>query len=160
MTVTIENTTLSAYGFNVSLAELPSQVIVALAEHGFKQKLGDAAAMTKEEKDGKTKEELESKIKARRESILKALLAGEFTIRTTGPRKGTLESVMADIAIERLRAAYSAKGYKWPTGKGSAATINELVEKVLAKHGEAIEAEAKKRLATQTKAVDDILDLV
>lgn len=154
----INTASLSAYDFAIEVGELPSEMILALAQHGFKQKLGDAAAMTKEEKAELGSEEaVAAKIAERRKAIVQNLREGKFSAGgTAGPRLKGLDAIVRDVAIERLKAAFSAKSIKWPTGKGSAERIAELVGKLVAKHGDDIRAEAERRMASLAD-VDDIL---
>ena len=147
-------TVLSAYGHDVALADLPESMILALALHGFKQKLGDAAAMTKDEKEALGgAEAIEAKVAEKRKAIITALREGKFSAGTVaGPRLRGIEAVMYEVASEVLKGAFAAKGLKWPTGKGSAETIRGLADKYIAKNEDTVRKEAKRRMAAQASA--------
>jgi hypothetical protein len=155
------DTKLEAHDFQVYLEDLPTPMLLALAQHGFKQKLGDAAAMTKEEKAELWSDAaIAEKVRERREAIVQNLLDGKWAAGgTTGPRLRGFDAIVRDVAVEQLKAAFAAKKLKWPSGKGSAEQISGLVEKLVAKNGDAIRAEAKRReAAAQADSIlDDIL---
>lgn len=148
------STMLSAYGHDVALADLPQEMVLALALHGFKQKLGDAAAMTKEEKaELGGAEAIEAKVAEKRKAIIVALREGKFSVgAAAGPRLRGVDAVMHEIAVEVLKGAFSAKGLKWPTGKGSAETIRGLAEKYISKNETTVRKEAQRRMSAQAAA--------
>lgn len=150
--------TLSAYNHTVALANLSPEIILALAQHGFKQKLGDAAAMTKEEKEGFSDDAArEAHVAGRRADIVTNLLAGKFSAGgNSGPRLRGVEAVMHEIAVEVIRGAYASRGLKWPTGKGAAEIIRDLAGKYIAKNETTVRAEAIRRMEA-AKAQDAVL---
>lgn len=163
MTLSIDsNAILSAYDFNIVVGKLPADMILALAQHGFKQKLGDAAAMTKEEKaDLGTEEAIAQRVTERRKAIVDNLLAGKFSAGgNAGPRLKGLDAIKHEVAVEALKAAFAAKGIKWPTGKGSAEQVRELVAKYQAKYGAQVDKEANRRAKLQADATEALEGII
>ena len=95
-------------------------------------------------------------VKAQKDERLAAILSGDVSVGTSGPRLKGLDAVMRDVAIEMLRNAYGAKGMKFPADAG---TLKTLIAGLLAKRGEDIRNEAQRRMdvAIVGDDADDIL---
>ena len=63
---------------------------------------------------------------------------------------------MRDVAIERIKAIATAKGVKMPKGD----VLKAAVEKITAKQGDDIRAEAEARMSAAKAASADMADLL
>lgn len=150
--------TIESHGHTLGVAQLSKmspKAIGYLIANGFNQSLTDAAAFTKKQKDGKSENEVMVMAEEARAKRFDAILAGEVGSRV-GARGTPVESMMKDIAIERIRAIAASKGVPMPKKDVLAAAI----EKVLAKQGEDIKAEATARLASSKAAAEAVGDLL
>ena len=120
-----------------------------LISNGWKQSIGDCTAgLAKKLRDeGKTETEVSAALAEAEEERFGAILAGEVSSRSVGPRKRGIDKIMDEVAQEILKTAFGKQGRKWPSGKGSAEAIAKLVEALLAKRGKAIRDEAERRLS-------------
>lgn len=135
-------------------AMVPAGVAYLLA-NGFSQSITDAAAFTKDQKAGKSQDELVNMAAEKRLARFDAIMKGEVGHRV-GARGTPIERVMKDIAIERIRVIAATKGVPMPKKDVLAAAV----EKVLARQGDDIRAEAEARIASAkgaASAADDIL---
>lgn len=154
--VNFEGQTYEGFGLTVALDALPANILIALAQRGLDNKIRDAGAMTKEEKEALGDGAI-AHIQAKREAIVTSLLAGEWSQRPTGPRLKGLDALVYEVAEEHLRAAFAAAKKPWPSGKGSAEAIRGLSTKYIEKYGENVRKEAQDRLEKQ--ASRPVIDL-
>lgn len=170
------------YGdWSVRFGDLPVAAQAYLAQNGFSQSMTDAAALTKAQKchpapegspDGAMGEplsddELSAKVHSLRQARFERILAGTVAVRAGTPKAATaLETIMRQVAVERLRANLSKKGIALPSGKnkdgspktitvsGKAMTRDELVAAYIAKNGDDVKAEAQRRIDATKAEVD------
>jgi hypothetical protein len=142
----------SRHGHEIAVYDLPQDTLLKLANYGFNVKLDRASA-------GKGANDSPEAIEARK-AVFAAIISGAWEVAaSSGPRLKGLDAVCREVAIERLKAAFAARGHKWPAGKGSAETITGLCTKYLAKYGADVRAEAERRMASTTPADDIFNDL-
>jgi hypothetical protein len=155
--------TVNIGGDEVDIATLPQTSIVALLQRGINHVLGNevASKVSTAKKatrggDGPDKDEpkyteaelaeLQDKTFAEKVS---AITNGTLGVRGPGVAKVTpLERLVRDIATGVLRRQATAKGLKWPHGKGSGDAVAAMVDAYLAvaKYRTAAESLAKQQL--------------
>lgn len=158
--------TLNYTSHSVVVSKLPAVSAHRLMSYGFAHYLGNQAASKvvawadKEENKGATDEQKAAK-KAEFQSIMIAALIdgtiGQHTSR--GPSVDPEEAEMESIAKKEVLATLKANNIKVPKkgehvefASGEKLTMDELVERRLAKHGERLSAEAKASLKAKAKA--------
>ena len=149
---------ITAHGHTLSTGDLEGMSPKALGyllANGYKQSLTDAAAFTKETKEGKSAAEVEVMATERRAKRHEAILAGDVGA-VVGSRATPIEKFMRDVAIERIKAIATAKGVKMPKGD----VLKAAVEKITAKQGDDIRAEAEARMSAAKAASADMADLL
>lgn len=146
----------------VMIADIAPKGLAYLVQYGFAQSLQDSVAgYAKRLRDDKehplTDDEIAAKVSEKMAERFADIVAGEVGIRSGAPRLSGVEKIMRDVAREAIKAqvvALNATGKKltMPTGE----KLGELVEKYIAKHADAVKAEAERRMANTTSgAVDD-----
>jgi len=149
---------ITAHGHTLTaddLGTMSPKALGYLLANGYKQSLTDAAAFTKEAKEGKSAAEIESMAAERRAKRHEAILAGEVGA-VVGSRATPIEKFMRDVAIERIKAIANAKGVKMPKGD----VLKAAVEKITAKQADDIRAEAEARMSAAKAAAGDMDDLL
>ena len=149
---------ITAHGHTLSTSDLEGMSPKALGyllANGYKQSLTDAAAFTKETKEGKSAQEVEVMATERRAKRHEAILAGDVGA-VVGSRATPIEKFMRDVAIERIKAIATARGFKMPKGD----VLKAAVEKITAKQGDDIRAEAEARMSAAKAASADMADLL
>lgn len=129
-----------------------------LLQYGFRQSLQDAVAGMKKalSAEGKSEAEINAAMAEATQKRFDSIMAGTIGIRVGAARVTGIEKLMRDVAIEALRAAAAAKGVALPKGKD----LTALAEKYIAKHGDAVRAEAEKRQATAQEMAGDLDELL
>ncbi len=149
---------ISAHGHTLTSGDLETMSPKALGyllANGYKQSLTDAAAFTKDTKAGKSANELETMANDKRAKRHASILAGDVGA-VVGSRSTPIEKFMRDVAVERIKAIATAKGVKMPTKD----VLKAAIERITAKQGSDIRAEAEARMSAAKAAgaeVDDIL---
>lgn len=141
-----------------ALAGMSAKAVSYLVANGYKQSLTDAAAFTKEQKDGKSAAEVESMAAEKRAARHAAILAGEVG-SVGGTRATPLERFMRDVAEELIRAACVKKGV--PMWKGTQLTdgVKKLTSPEHPRYAD-IKAEAESRMAQAKGAAEDVEDIL
>ena len=130
---------------SVNTDTLPEESLRYLLTYGLKQSVNDARAAAKADAV------LAGALMRKR---LDAILAGTVNVRTSGPRDDEQARMERQVAYDMIVAAAKRQGKAVPTGEA----LTKLRNEVLAKRGEAIAAEATKRLtATKELDLDDLL---
>lgn len=175
--------TLNLIGVPGTMAEAieANPSLVYLIRNGFSQSIGDAGAVTKKDVEGEGKklfgsafdvendeyEDLceqakETLVSARREAKFQAILQGEVSAASRGPRLKGLEQFKHTVTVEDILKPLFAKAKKtWPTGKGSSEEINRRVAEYWAKDRDSqskVLAKAEKLFAEQGKKVSTLED--
>jgi hypothetical protein len=160
-------------------ANLPPQSLQYLLSQGFKPSMTDAAAMSKDRaakiveehakalgvtvadlSDEDKRDAMNVATKAMRDKRFAAIndgTVGEIT-RAVGPRLDPVAKFVHAIAVERLRAicdGANPKGVKLPLPKGD--HYKAAIAKIIAKGGEDMVTEARKRHADANAGGDDVL---
>lgn len=171
---------LKAHGHSVAIADLPQVSLVALAHRGLVHILGNevASKVTAWKKTdagaNATEDDIAAKTEAFRAEAMEKVLSGSLGVRTGTVRGTALETVMREVAIERLRSNFAAaikKNPAHPKFPGDAkTTINvrgeelnraTLIERHIAKFRDVIEAEARRRMAeAEADAGEDLSDII
>jgi uncharacterized protein (DUF111 family) len=149
---------ITAHGHTLSAGDLEGMSPKALGyllANGYKQSLTDAAAFTKETKAGKSAAEVEALANDRRAKRHEAILTGDVGA-VVGSRATPIEKFMRDVAIERIKSIATAKGVKMPKSD----VLKAAVEKITAKQGPDIRAEAEARMSAAKAASADMADLL
>ncbi|MDE2071790.1 MAG: hypothetical protein KGI70_03630 [Patescibacteria group bacterium] len=149
---------ISAHGHTLdanTLSGMSAKAVAYLVANGYKQSLTDAAAFTKEQKEGKSAAEVEALASSKRESRHTAILGGDVGA-VVGSRATPIEKFMRDVAHERIRAIATAKGVKMPKGD----VLKAAVEKIMARDNADIKAEAEARMSAAKAAAADAGDLL
>lgn len=158
--------------FQIEVSSAAPHVVAYLMNYGLNKSLQDAVAGRKGElkaemvKDAEGADTAERKYSDEEVAVIlhdeqkarfDTILNGTIGSRGPGaPRPSKVETVMNQIAVERLRAAAIAKGKKLP--KLGSDEFKNLVGKVLEANGEAIKAEAERRMSQPI--ADDLGDLI
>jgi hypothetical protein len=145
------------YGdFTIDFAGATPATLAYCLMNGFHQSMVDAAAFSKEEKEGKTEDEVATMALAKRQSRFDNIVAGTVGARVGGPRVRGIDKLMHDVAHEKLIAIAVAKGKALPKGKGSAEKIATLIGMYLsdATRYDAVKAEAQRRMDSSSDAGD------
>lgn len=156
---------LEASGFKVSIESIAPTGVKYLLQYGFAKSLQDSVSGLKKKLEGEGQDaaSVQAALHSEMQKRFDAIVNGSVGLR--GPRAIGIERVMRDVAEEgfkaawtRTRAARVAKGESdigpLPKGKDLTARVNEY----LAKRGDAIRAEAERRMATVAQ-VEETLDL-
>lgn len=149
---------IEAHGHSLNaaqLVEMSPKALSYLLANGFKQSLTDAAAFTKEQKDGKSAAEVEEMAAEKRAARFAAILSGEVG-SVGGTRATPLERFMRDVAEERVRAIAVAKSVPMPKGD----VLKAAIAKVTEKFGADLRAEAEARMAAAKAAADAAGDIL
>ena len=157
VTVTIPSGTVLKYGdFELNASNASPATLSYLLHNGFHQSMVDAAAFSKDEKEGKTEDEVNAMALAKRTTRFENIMAGTVGSRVGGPRVRGIDKLIRDVAGEKLVAIAAAKGKALPKGKGSAEKIGKLVDMYLADatRAQAVKDEAQRRLDSTVDAGD------
>lgn len=163
VTVNIPSGLVLKYGaWEIPAADASPATLAYCLQNGFHQSMVDAAAFSKEEKEGKTEAEVEAMATEKRQARFDNIVAGTVGHRAGGPRVRGVDKIVRDVALERLTAVAAAKGKALPKGKGAAEKVNKLVDLYLSDEGRAADcrAEAERRHASATAEGDFDLDAV
>lgn len=150
-----EDSNLTYGRWTVNANDLPATGIKYLLQNGFSQSLTDAAAFTKEQKEGKTPAEVTAMADEARQKRFEAILAGTVGTRVGGPRLDPTTRTMNDIVDERLAAICAARKVAMPKGD----VLKAARAKLLAKFGDDIRGEAEKRVAKTAAEVEAMGDI-
>ena len=133
---------------SIDLAALGTSIVEALALHGLKQKIADAASQAKTPDEAK----------ASMQKAIDALIAGEWSSRGGGEGVGEEVRVARSVTKAAMKASLGAKSAKWATFTGmsdadQAAKLDETYEANKAKLAPMVEAEmARREEARKAKA--------
>lgn len=154
-------------------AKLPPASQRKLIQGGFAHYLGSeqASKVSGYFKDNPEEDTAEARAKMKADlqaAAMAALLDGTVGEHSRGPAKDPLEAIMEGIAKRDINALLKANGLSFTKdpkatkeaplprivtfANGSTRTMEEMVAKRLADHGETIKAEAQKELAAREKA--------
>lgn len=154
--------TIEAHGLTLTVGDLEAmnpKGLAYLLANGYKQSLTDAAAFTKDQKAGKSGAEIQELADAKRKARHDAILTG--TVGTvSGSRATPIERFMDQVAEERVRAIALARGVPMPKNTKDAKVLDAAIEKVLAKFGEDIRAEAEARMSAANAAAKEAGDIL
>lgn len=133
--------TVRIHDTDVKVADLPEASVLALLGRGISHVLGNevasrvSTAKKATNEDGTPKyneaelDELHRRVLAEK---INAILEGTLGVRAAAAPKATaFEKRVRDIAITVLRRQAAAKGYAWPSGKGSGDQVRALVDQYL-----------------------------
>jgi aspartyl-tRNA synthetase len=141
-----------SYGdFELDTESISQKGVAYLLQYGLTQSLSDVIAgkAKKLKDDGLDDEAIESALHTAQQTRFEAIVNGEVGQGRSGPRAKGLDKVMFEVAEEALKVAFSAAKKPWPTGKGSAAQINNLAARYIEKYESKVRAEAERRMAAQ-----------
>jgi hypothetical protein len=168
---TIEMEKIEIYGHTVDFLTLPQASQMAIVRRGLVHLLGNEQASKvvvrakKAEADGQEVSE-EAKAVWKQEFVdaaLASLLAGTVGSGVRAPAIDPVEAAMEKIATREVKLALVANGLKVPGTKGTARdaeitfgdgttrTLDYLIERWLAKHGETARKEAEKAVRAAQK---------
>jgi hypothetical protein len=168
---TIEMEKIEIYGHTVDFLTLPQASQMAIVRRGLVHLLGNEQAskvvvrVKKAEADGQKVSE-EAKTVWKQEFVdaaLASLLAGTVGSGVRAPAIDPVEAAMEKIATREVKLALVANGLKVPGtkgiardaeiafGDGTTRTLDYLIERWLAKHGEAARKEAEKAVRAAQK---------
>jgi hypothetical protein len=158
--------------FTVELASLNSKALHYLANYGLNKSLQDAVAGRKGElkatkvtlEDGTVTEEnkySETEIAViihdEQKARFTAILEGTIGTRASGaPKPSKLETVIGQVAMERMRAGAIRLGKSLPKGE----QLATLKAAYTAKNLEALTAEAERRMASRSAEAGDLAELL
>lgn len=138
--------------YSVKYAELPERSRVRMAMKAFNELLQDSLAFAKKDLEGKTEAEIETMKAKSLDDRFNSILSGEFKVGGSGARLPQLDRVIRDIAEERLKAIAVAKGVPMPKGD----VLKAALDKITAKGGDALKAEAQARIDSAKDMADDL----
>lgn len=153
-------------GVELDLGDIASDFnakgIEYLLAYGFAQSLQDSVAGVKKEMkdEGASDDEIATAIKETMQERANAIASGTVGHRVVGPRGSAIETVMRQVALAELTAAFKKKNAKLPKAKdtvtvgGKPFTRTELVAAYVAKHGERLRQEAERRQADAEAEAD------
>ena len=157
--------TAAGHGLETTVVEIPAGLVLtygqwsidaataspaALAyclQNGFHQSMVDAAAFSKEEKDGKSEDEVEVMAVEKRNVRFDNIVAGTVGHRAGGPRAKGIDLYIREIADKLIAAKAAEKGAKLPSGKGAAEKMAAFRERLLAVPHVAADIRAKAEAA-------------
>ena len=157
------------YGdFDIDTQTVPATSLVALVQRGFNNILGNevASKVTKWKDDYKDEHgenpndaEVATYTYDCRKAALQRILDGTLGVRqSAGPRGTAIDTVMRQIAVERLAAALKKQNTKMPikdetvTVGGKSYDRASLIAAHLMKNADVIRTEAEKRMAQADNA--------
>lgn len=160
--------TITAYGYELVVDELPAKSLEYLLTYGLKQSIADSSANTQAEakRAGKSEDEVQALVDAARKARVEAILAGTVGVRVAGATSGmtALERETRKVGMAEIEALAKSKGISLRApAKSDEVTRAEfeskreaLYQKFLPARGEAWKAEASRRLAATTSAIGDL----
>ena len=165
LTTMAKSKTAAGHGLETTVVEIPAGLVLtygqwsidaataspaALAyclQNGFHQSMVDAAAFSKEEKDGKSDSEVEAMAVEKRSARFDNIVAGTVGHRAGGPRAKGIDLYIREIADKLIAAKAAEKGAKLPSGKGAAEKMAAFRERLLAVPHVAADIRAKAEAA-------------
>lgn len=173
-------TEIAVHGHVVNVTDIPEASRFALMKRGFVHILGNevASKVTAWKKTdagtNATEAEIDAKTEAFRAEALAKIMDGTMSVRVGTTRGTALETVMREVAIERLKSNFAAAIKKNPAHpkfpadakttinvRGEELTRAVLIERHIAKFRDVIESEARRRMAeTDTDEAADVSDLI
>lgn len=152
--------------FTVPLANLPPVSLHRLASYGLAHYLGNQAASKvvawaeKDENKGATDEQKAAQKATVQAAMFAALLDGTIGSHASrGPAVDPEDAEMDRLAKAEVLATLKANNIKAPKGEeavefasGEKLTMDDLIDRRVAKHGERLRVEAKASLKTKAKA--------
>lgn len=152
-----------SYGdWTIPVASATPATLAYCLQNGYHQSMVDAAAFSKDEKEGKTDDEVAEMTRNARQTRHDNIVAGTVGHRVGGPKLRGVPKLLRDVAVERLQTMAAKKGRPWPKGKGAAEKINRLVDVYLSDTGRksACQEEAERRFAQGGDEAEFDLDAV
>ena len=162
------STTVKYGDFEVDLATLPQISVLAMFRRGLAHYLGNeqASKLTawaeshEKEHGSKPADEARDAAKASfQAAAMKALVDGSVGANVRGPRGSALETIMRGIAEKRVREILKQAGLSMPSGdkavkfpNGTELTRADLIDRQLARNGDAIRVEAERELKARERA--------
>lgn len=153
---TLATLTLTRGDYSVKWNDLPEKSKVRMATKAFNELMQDSTAFSKEQLKDKTPEQIETMKAEKRDARFNSILTGEFKTGGGGARLSSIDKVIAEIALKRLKAIAVAR--KVPMPKGD--LLKEALAKVVAKGGDALRLEAQSQLDEATAMVADLGDIL
>ena len=165
LTIMAKSKTAAGHGPETIVVEIPAGLILAYGQwsidagtaspatlayclqNGFHQSMVDAAAFSKEEKDGKSEDEVEVMAVEKRNVRFDNIVAGTVGHRAGGPRAKGIDLYIREIADKLIAAKAAEKGAKLPSGKGAAEKMAAFRERLLAVPHVAADIRAKAEAA-------------
>jgi hypothetical protein len=141
---------------DINAEALPANALEHVIRIGLRNILMDShAGINSKAMPDLTADDVVAQSRGVAEKKLAALLAGEVRVARSGVREATdpVGAMMARIAKEKVLAAVRAKGIKPAAVKDR---IAELVGQYTQKHGDALRAEAQRRVAEAESAADQV----
>ena len=163
---------ITSYDTEFDIGALPEASVKALLSRGLNHVLGNEVASkvtgfktVGEGQPEHTEAEIEAfKVTARQKAI-DAILAGTLGVRAAGVTVDPVEAAMERITRDEITTTLSANKYKWSKSvKGEDRTValpdvkftmDELVERRLAKHGDRIRAAAEKAVKAKQRKLEE-----
>ena len=162
------------YGdYVIDTTKLPEVSVEALLRRGLSHYMGNEQAskvvahFVDEEPTAEAKAKFKTECQAK---AVVALAAGTIGTRVFGPRVSPVENIMRMLARRKVSDALKKNGLKAPKGdeaiefaNGQKLTMAELIERQLAKHGDALRKEADaevKRRERELAKVGDVSELL
>lgn len=165
-TAVVDHSTVGHGDFTVAISELSPKAAHYLLNYGLNKSLQDAVAGRKGElkaevaEDGTPKHsdtEIAVILHDEQKARFDAILSGTIGTRGTGaPRPSKLETVIGQVALERLRAGAVRLGKALPKGEQFAT----LKAAYVAKNVESLTAEAERRMSVHSAEADDLSALL
>lgn len=174
-TIHTENIMELKYGnITIDSADLPESTVNALMSRGFAHILGNEVASKvtawKKSEDGVNADadEVKAYTEAARNTMLQKLKDGTLGVRVGGPRGTALDTIIRQVAIERLKANFAAAKVKFPANNKDTVNIGgkqmnrtAIIEAHIEKYRDVIEAEAERRAAeAKGETSEDLSELV
>ena len=136
------------YGqWSIDAATASAATLAYCLQNGFHQSMVDAAAFSKEDKDGKSDSEVEAMAVEKRNVRFDNIVAGTVGHRAGGPRAKGIDLYIREIADKLIAAKAAEKGAKLPSGKGAAEKMAAFRERLLAVPHVAADIRAKAEAA-------------
>lgn len=135
----------------------PATLAYCLA-NGFHQSMVDAAAFSKEEKEGKSDDEVEAMAVTKRNVRFANIVNGTVGSRVGGPRAKGIDLYIRDIADKLIAAKAAERGAKLPSGKGAAEKMAAFRAKLLSNETVAakVRADAERAMAADKAMATEV----
>lgn len=165
-----DNTTISYNTFTADITKLPPASLHRLASYGFAHYLGNQASSKlvawkdKDENKNATDEQIEARKAEIQSTMFAAVLSGEMGVHASrGTPIDPTEAEMERLAKAEVVATLKANNIKVPKkdeavefASGEKLTMDELIDRRIAKHGERLTTEAKASIKAKVKAKEAI----